>query len=318
MDESVCRDAEGEMQPAMSAVEEVYRNNALNQVRRIEKYLKHLSDDDKERLDFDIKTYCDSLRAGVAVNQKFLRQFDLDCASALTYSHMRRWVREWSTEVERIEGYEMLVNALTAHVPVGKKVWVPSAALGRLVFEIQKKRYSVIGTETSPINIRGLEVLKTLKKDAIELQPYATETCNQFETGDNLRVIRVPDEDPLAYGELCISSEVPAEKSMGAVVSCFHIDQIESLRAVCEIAQVLEPGGVWLNFGPLDTAEEGNPHMALRLSWDEIQAAASKFFTFPTEATYHPSFYLTNAKSLMHIQYQCLFFRAVRNDVPVP
>jgi len=303
-------------------ISETYRNYALKQVRRIETHLTRLSNDDKERLDFEIEKYLESLRQGIAQNQKFLDRFDVDVDvnSSQTLSFVSEWVREWSSEEERNIAHDMLIQSLTTNIPKDTTVWVPRATLGRLVYDIKQSGYNVHGTETEQLFLNACKVAETLQKGEVELQPYVVQTRNELETGDNRRVILVPDVDP---GLLNITNKAPPDGSCGAVVSSYLSGQLleveyEILWCIRRIALMLPEGGQWINFGPLDYSREGTSSMARALSWEEIKAVLDKYFTFPEDPTFHPCYFHVNKKSMMKTQYQAIYFRCVRNSTPLP
>jgi len=302
-----------------SPIEDTYRNTCGHEIARISKYLKSLSDDDVALLDFEIDAYVDILNAGVDANRKFLRQFNTDCSSSRILPFFKRWVREWSNDEERLKCYDLILNALTKHVPRDQKVWVPKASLGRLVYEIQKRQYTTIGTENHPLCQAAYKILSKMEKNEISFQPYVLETRNVLETGDKERVIQLPDETPSAHGELAISTEKPKE-TVGAVVSCFHLNHTEPLKAIRDVASVLAPGGIWIHYGSISAAndEEKYESSVMKLAMDEVITICSQFFTFPEETTLHPDYYLSNSRSMMKTRYNCCFFRAVRNDAPIP
>eukprot|EP01066_Platyproteum_vivax_P014330 Platyproteum_vivax@DN6422_c0_g1_i4.p2 len=163
--------------------------------------------------------------------------------------------------------------------------------------------------------------------EAFSIQPYCLATCNRMEAQDHLRVVKVPDVSPgdfLKPGldfSMCAGEFVEVyanqKNSFDAILTCFFIDTAKNIFLyIRTIADVIRPGGLWANLGPLlfhyaEMAQE----MSIELSWAEIKKVIGKWFTIKEERMVDTN-YTTNEKSLMQVVFHSIFFAAIRNDVP--
>merc|ERR1712060_836972 len=87
-------------------------------------------------------------------------------------------------------------------------------------------------------------------------------------------------------------------------------------RYVRVAAHVVQPGGIWANFGPLayDQEHDESHGHGLELSWEELRHAISHFFEVKEEE-FVDALHAANCESLMQHQLSCIYFMAVRNEV---
>merc|ERR1712039_104047 len=160
------------------------------------------------------------------------------------------------------------------------------------------------------------------------IQPYALQTCNRFKKEDHVRTTPLPDvvvasvELPTArFGEFVqLYDSAAAKASFGAMLTSFALDTSSNIfRYVRVAAHVVQPGGIWANFGPLayDQEHDESHGHGLELSWEELRHAISHFFEVKEEE-FVDALHAANAESMMQMQYSCIYFKAQRNDKPSP
>eukprot|EP00920_Eleutheroschizon_duboscqi_P027130 GHVT01066403.1.p1 GENE.GHVT01066403.1~~GHVT01066403.1.p1 ORF type:complete len:178 (-),score=28.52 GHVT01066403.1:667-1200(-) len=159
------------------------------------------------------------------------------------------------------------------------------------------------------------------------LHPYVLSTSNRRRAADNLRAVYIPDVSPsevldeplmsMTAGEFLEVYGSPAHVGYwDAVLTCFFLDTAKNVvQYIRTIADLVKVGGLWANLGPLlfhyaDTPNE----MSIELAWDEIKPVIEKWFKFEN-IEWTTAYYTTNFDSMMQIQYNCVNFVAIRNDV---
>eukprot|EP01055_Gregarina_sp_Pseudo9_P005842 Gregarina_sp_Pseudo_9__5841@NODE_8_length_7001_cov_28_146941_g6_i0_p2_GENE_NODE_8_length_7001_cov_28_146941_g6_i0NODE_8_length_7001_cov_28_146941_g6_i0_p2_ORF_typecomplete_len644_score211_85N2227/PF07942_12/3_9e91_NODE_8_length_7001_cov_28_146941_g6_i038565787 len=270
---------------------------------------------------------------------------DCDVSSMNMYkvrSTLKQFAREWSAEraAERDVAFKPLLKALDDYLPLeafkqkeGRVPWVlcPGSGLGRLPFEVVSKGYSCQGNEFSYFMLLGSNFIlnHALEPASINLVPFCLNSCNRREHEDHLQVISIPDvcaADGVAANvdfSMCAGDFVevymPQKGVWDAVLTCFFIDTAKNVICyIHTIANVIPPNGVWANMGPLlyhfaDSITE----MSVELSWEEIRQMVTRYFDIKEER-WIDAFYTTPPRSMLQALYHCIFFVAIRNDVPVP
>merc|ERR1712232_1010019 len=149
-------------------------------------------------------------------------------------------------------------------------------------------------------------------------------TCNRFKAEDHVRKVPLPDVDvpslpPVIFGDFLQLYDAAAKRaSFDACVTAFALDNSPNiLRFVRIIAHIVRPGGLWANFGPLayDQEHDESHGHGVELSWEELKCALSNFFEV-VEENFIDSFHASNMESMMQMQYNCIYFTAVRNSTP--
>jgi len=194
--------------------------------------------------------------------------------------------RDWSNEgkIERQQSYDPVINGFAKHLPIDghdskhpPRLVVPGAGVGRLALELAKSGYGVQGNEFSFQMLLASDFILNggcRPKQAFDLYPYLSETCNLHSYMDLVTPVMVPDCDPfdillastdggdeeqkmpdfsMAAGEF--NSIYRNEQELGqwdGVASCFFLDTapvvVEYLQT---IHGMLRDGGLLVNFGPL-------------------------------------------------------------------
>lgn len=292
---------------------------------------------------------------------------DLDKAR----STIRQLYRDWSTEglPERHAAFASILKALETHLPASEPdqrsrypVLVPGAGLGRLVFDICCAGYTVEGNEISYHQILASNYILNFTKKASQhsLYPWALSFSNHIIRANQLQAVGIPDVHPgatLEAAALEIQSETPSAERMSmtagdfcvlyrqpeyqdrfaAVTTCFFIDTAPNvIRYIEAIKFCLQPGGVWINLGPLLWHFESAPTPAERdrlrgrtnlhntdrddgigepgsfeLSNDEVFALVEKYgFKMIEHKDAPPTGYIQDPKAMLQNVYRPVFWVA--------
>lgn len=250
---------------------------------------------------------------------------------------LNSFVREWSEEglEERNECFQLLLDSMHAHLGAhlnqgsqAQRVLCPTSALGRLPYEVARLGYVAEGCEPRPLYFMASEFVgrQCLQKAAYRPQPYVLNTCNRFKAEDNVRVTAIPDVPVeswpvIRYGDFAqLYDDAAVKDSFDALLTAYALDTSPNiLRFVRTAAHVVKPGGFWANFGPLAydaEHDEGSGH-GIELSWEELHYAISQFFELKEER-FIDAYNGANSRSMMVLQYSCVYFTAVRTNTPSP
>ena len=197
-------------------------------------------------------------------------------------STIRQLYRDWSHEgsAERNACYEpVILDVVKAfwHSPSKHdvKILVPGAGLGRLVFELCRRGYTVEGNEVSyhQLIASNWVLNHTIAGQQFNLYPFALDFSNVVSREHQLKNVKVPDVHPgSVLGDVLGHSTANAAERMSmtaadfvvlygdeehqdmfnAVVTVYFIDTAPNLiRYVETIRNCLQDGGLWINLGPL-------------------------------------------------------------------
>ncbi|VTZ67210.1 N2227-like protein, putative [Plasmodium chabaudi chabaudi] len=251
-------------------------------------------------------------------------------------STLRQFVRDWSIEgiEERNNAYDPILKSLEKYLPITDnyipKILCPGSGLGRLPYEVAKRGYKSQGNEFSYFMLLSSNFILNYynQKDSLHIQPYCINTLNRKKRDDHLKIINLPDvntynkdvlnsEFSMCAGEL-VEVYYEEKEQFDGILTCFFLDTAKNIFVyIRTFANILKPNSLWSNIGPLlfHYAEMPN-EMSIELAWDEIKFIISKWFTIVDEQ-WIDNYYTTNIDSMMQVQYHCIFFNAIRNDVPV-
>eukprot|EP00927_Polykrikos_kofoidii_P019283 TRINITY_DN18993_c4_g1_i1.p1 TRINITY_DN18993_c4_g1~~TRINITY_DN18993_c4_g1_i1.p1 ORF type:complete len:454 (-),score=83.17 TRINITY_DN18993_c4_g1_i1:233-1594(-) len=265
--------------------------------------------------------------------------------SSKVRSTLRQFVRDWAVEgeAEREASYAPMMQALMRHMPPPKPtkkqdgrsqtgrrptVLCPGCGLGRLPFDLVRLGYAAQGNEFSYHMLLGscLVLNRSPRQGCHVIFPFVLSTTNRRQTHDHLAPVRIPDVCPcqvlgadaelsMAAGEF-VQVYHEQEKEWDAVLTCFFLDTAKNVFIyIRTIAQIIRPGGLWINLGPLlyHYAEMPN-EVSVELSWEEVKPAILRYFDLIEEEERF-AHYTTNPNSLMGVKYKCKFFVAIRNSV---
>ncbi|XP_060762739.1 carnosine N-methyltransferase [Neoarius graeffei] len=260
--------------------------------------------------------------------------FDMDKLK----STIKQFVRDWSEagQAERDSCYKPIVEEIQKQFPPEKcdvsevKVLVPGAGLGRLAWEIACLGYSCQGNEWSFFMLFSSNFVlnRCEKQNSLTLYPWVHQFSNNKMSGDQTRAVTFPDVNPhslppdsdfsMTAGDFL---EVYTDPNMwDCVATCFFIDTAHNVIEYIEtIWNILRPGGVWINLGPLLYHFENMANeLSIELSYEEIKDAMLKCgFQFEVERESVLTTYTENERSMLKYLYDCVFFVARKPAAPL-
>jgi len=263
--------------------------------------------------------------------------------SSKAVSTIKQFVRDWSQEgaAEREKCYGPLTKALQKYVPLDPnrqrlpKVVTPGSGLGRLTFDVARLGYHAEGNEFSYHMLLGtMWVLNDCDEPlSTTIYPFVLDTNGRQGALDHLRGVQIPDVCPSDFcdpasgfgnismrgGEFC---EVYKDCSgdIDALLSAFFIDTANNIfHYIRCFADTVRPGGLWANVGPLlwHYSKEGGGEeqsVSIELAWEEVKPAIEKYFDIREEDRVDCLYTDRGSKRKL---YHCVYFAAIRNDVPV-
>ena len=197
-------------------------------------------------------------------------------------STIRQLYRDWSHEgsIERKACYDPVIADVVKafwHAPSKKdvKILVPGAGMGRLVFELCRRGYTVEGNEISyhQLIASNWVLNHTVQGQQFDLYPFAIDFSNVVSREHQLKKVKVPDVHPGSaledvFGHMTANAadrmsmtaadfvvlygDEEHEDMFDAVVTVYFIDTAPNLiRYIETIRNCLRDGGLWINLGPL-------------------------------------------------------------------
>ena len=280
------------------------------------------------------------------------------------HSTLRQAVRDWSVEgqPEREVVHQPLRNTLCTLFPdrstrCAVRVLVPGAGLSRLAVDLAALGFSASGNEFSYHMLIAGHVIMNHMRSAREykIYPYIESTVNLVSRKDQSLGVDIPDvctfqmqealeSHNLQLGDLSMIAgdfvEVfskPCEAGQWhAVASCFFIDTAHNIiEYLCIFYQLLVPGGLFINVGPLlyhfsegvaspkekekevassdnhskqlSDVEESN--ISIELSLEEVLCVAANIgFLLTAPPTLLDSTYTNNPRSMKQMIFKSAFF----------
>ncbi|KAK3514496.1 hypothetical protein QTP70_018666 [Hemibagrus guttatus] len=259
--------------------------------------------------------------------------FDMDKLK----STIKQFVRDWSEagKMERDSCYTPIIEEIQKWFPPEKcdvsevKVLVPGAGLGRLAWEIACLGYSCQGNEWSFFMLFSSNFIlnRCEKENAMTLYPWVHQFSNNKMSGDQTRGVTFPDVNPQSLppdSDFSMTAgdflEVYTDPDTWDCVStCFFIDTAHNVLEYIEtIWNILKPGGVWINLGPLLYHFENMANeLSIELSYEEIKDVMLKCgFQLEVEKESVLTTYTENERSMLKYLYDCVFFVA-RKPAPL-
>ncbi|KAK6312890.1 hypothetical protein J4Q44_G00162370 [Coregonus suidteri] len=257
--------------------------------------------------------------------------FDIDKLK----STIKQFVRDWSEagQAERNSCYLPLIQEIQRLFPSDKcdvskvSVLVPGAGLGRLAWEIARLGYACQGNEWSFFMLFSSNfVLNRCEKvNSMTLYPWIHQFSNNKRSSDQTRPITFPDVNPQSLPPNSDFSMVAGDfqevytqpNTWDCVATCFFIDTAHNVIDYVEtIWNILKPGGVWINLGPLLYHFENMANeLSIELSYEDVRAAILKYgFHLEVERESVPTTYTENDQSMLKYLYDCVFFVARKPD----
>lgn len=212
-----------------------YTEHSHREVKRVQRNLTGLSDDDQASLtrkpELQVRTMEEAVSANLALLEKVVGVIQevqaslpgLEAQAAClpqggkaVQNLLQMFVREWSAEglEERRECFECLLDALDDHLKAQldqarasgaapPQVLCPGVQLGRLLFEVQSRGYAGEACEGRALSFVAGEFVRRhcAVREAHRIQPFVLQTCNRFRAEDHVRAMPIPDVD-LQEGKL--------------------------------------------------------------------------------------------------------------------
>ena len=244
-------------------------------------------------------------------------------------STLKQFVREWGAEgeLERSQAHDPIIEALQAGLPLtasaAPRVLLPGAGLGRLAWDVARLGYTAQGCEFSYFMLLASNFIMNRTQDSsVTVHPWVLQTCNTRSVTEQVRPATVPS--PVAPDSIAVESnlsmcagdflEVYQDQFLRweAIVTCFFIDTAKDVaRYIERISQMLVPGGLWINIGPLlwHWADMHN-EFSVELSWEELRALILSFGFVLEHEEWRRCGYTNNSASMHRMEYDCIFFVA--------
>ncbi|XP_017781618.1 PREDICTED: carnosine N-methyltransferase isoform X2 [Nicrophorus vespilloides] len=183
-------------------------------------------------------------------------------------SVFKHLMRDWSTfgAEEREQCYNPIIEEIEAQFPAETSnradinILVPGAGLGRLAFEIASRGFSCQGNEFNLFMlIVSFYVLNHCKNvEEFVIFPWIHQYCNNLSAENQMLSVKFPDVLPkLTESQFSMVAgdflEVYTDcDEWNCIATCFFIDCAANVVQFIEtIYEILKPGGVWINLGPL-------------------------------------------------------------------
>lgn len=242
---------------------------------------------------------------------------------------LKQIARDWSSdgEAEREQCYKPIIEAVVKHFDpntrdISKvKILLPGAGLGRLLYELALIGYDVEGNEFSLFMLIASNFIlnRCLVSNEHQIYPYVHQYVNNLNRNDQIRSINFPDQSPTQQrikGNLAMVAgdflEVYQDKNTwDCVATCFFIDCAKNVAEFIEtIYNILKPGGIWINIGPLLYHYSDIPgECSIEPSFEDIKIVISAVgFEFMTCETGVATSYAQNPRAMMKNVYESVFF----------
>jgi SAM-dependent methyltransferase len=239
------------------------------------------------------------------------------------------WVvaREWGEEpnigADREVVHFRVLQAVREYACASARILVPGSSCGRLLYELAVDGHSPLGVEFDALRLLATSFMfQTSSLEETIIRPLVLETCNRLYALDNVGDVFIPEIliDPVVLARISINGNEFMEAASGmldddfdVVVTTYFLDTItDTTKYVDEISRVLKPGGVWINFGPLNyhyACERSAPQTARKeLSLEELDnlISANGFRQLREPEIVHTT-YMGNMTSMMRTKFGCRF-----------
>ncbi|XP_060526349.1 carnosine N-methyltransferase [Cylas formicarius] len=249
-------------------------------------------------------------------------------------SVFKQLMRDWSSlgASERQQCYSPIIEEIELNFPEDScdrgevEVLVPGAGLGRLAFEIALRGFKCQGNEFNLFMlIVSFHVLNFCKKvDEFLIYPWIHQYCNNIRVEDQMVSARFPDIKPTTpRGNFSMTAgdflEVyTAGNEWHCVATCFFIDCAPNVVQFIEtIYDILKPGGLWINLGPLlyhysDVRNEKSIEPSFQVLCDVINKVGFDMVKYRTGVK---TKYCQNPFSMLQYEYDSVFFVCRKPDM---
>lgn len=243
-------------------------------------------------------------------------------------SVLKNLVRDWSEDgaAERNQCYKPIIDEILLQYPLeicepsSIKILVPGAGLGRMAWEIAARGFTCQGNEFSLFMLFASNfILNTCTEvNQYTVHPWLHQYVNNMSSEHQLLAVRIPDVKPST--EQCKNFSMAAgdflnvyttANEWNCVASCFFIDCAPNVIEYIEnIFNILKPGGLWINLGPLlyhysDLTTEDSIEPPYDILIDIIKDVG---FIILKEKTGIKTKYTQNPNSMLQHEYESVFF----------
>ncbi|KAI9590756.1 carnosine N-methyltransferase isoform X2 [Glossina fuscipes] len=270
--------------------------------------------------------------AGPEITQKDLdghatkiRHQDMEHAQ----STLKAIARDWSMEgaEEREQSYKPIIDAIEHYynpkdLKINEiKILVPGSGLGRLTYELACRGYECEGNEFSYFMLLASNfVLNCCKEENMHtLYPWVHQNVNNLHRADQVAAVRFPDVCPdknkptgllsIVAGDFLEVYKAPS--CFHCVATCFFIDCANNVVDFIEtIYNILMPGGIWVNLGPLLYHFSDVPNeQSIEPTYEDILHIISCIgFEVLTSKSGIRTKYAQNPQSMLKSEYESLFW----------
>ncbi|KAJ7593233.1 N2227-like protein-domain-containing protein [Mycena floridula] len=231
---------------------------------------------------------------------------------------LKHFVRDWSEAgaTERATIFNPILDILRLDLdPKNKTVLIPGSGLGRLAWEVAELGFDTTANEFSGFMLLALRFLLSSKTTQTLNQhtvyPYSHWFSHQRSNNSLFRGIQFPDALPrlndrfhLFEGDFFSLSK----RKFDYIVTLFFIDTSLNVFATLEkIYDLLAPGGLWINLGPLLWSSGGQAKLELSLE-ELIQAVAEIGFIMVEDPRTVDCEYTSDSTAMMKWIYKAEFF----------
>ncbi|KAJ3374179.1 hypothetical protein GGF31_008396 [Allomyces arbusculus] len=252
-------------------------------------------------------------------------------------STLKQVARDWSVEgaPERAKCYQPMIDALVGEfVNVeersSRRVLIPGAGLGRLVWEVAKLGFASEGNEFSfhMLLVSNYLLNGITRPEQHTLYPYVHTFSNSLNfTADQVRPVAIPDVLPSSLPDGADMSMVAGDfvevyssptyiAAFDSVLTCFFLDTAHNIVEYLEILhRIVRPDGVWINNGPLlfhweDAADPRE--LSIEVDWTGLRKLIEAVGFEIEREEWIETTYAANRQSMLQYVYRCVFFVARR------
>ncbi|XP_059062488.1 carnosine N-methyltransferase [Achroia grisella] len=245
-------------------------------------------------------------------------------------SVLKNIVRDWSDmgAAEREQCYKPILDEIEERFPPEEcgdrshvKVLVPGAGLGRLAWEVAARGFTCQGNEFSLFMLFASNFIlnRCPQVNKYTVHPWVHQYVNNVTCEHQLLAAMFPDVNPsgdrpnhnfsMTAGDF-LKVYMEGEE-WNCVATCFFIDCAPNVIEFIErIYSILEPGGYWVNLGPLlyhysDTPTENSIEPPYDILLEIIRDIG---FDILKEQTGVKTKYAQNPNSMMQHEYDSVFF----------
>ena len=323
---------------------EYYTYYSYGRAQKIQGDFKSLDKKYKDKLALSPEDRVKNLFDAIYLNQAFLNEIinthfpdnsyyekmdksKIECLTHSEYTNLVSSVflyilRDWSesSKNERNKNYGSIIEEIKKYFKNDSKILIPGCALCRLGYEIAKLGHFV---ECNEYNYTSAVICdyffnNAKKKNQFVFQPLIYSFLNYLKEDIAFKKFNFPDEDmdieaikkmSLNVGDF-IKVYKNSNKKFDCVITCFFIDTAKNVLEYIEIIEnLLNEGGIWINFGPLAYywVYSSDPH--IELPYDILKDSIKNYgFEFLNEDTNRIISLVDREGFMKNEIFRCIFF----------